>query len=86
MIARRVQAKVTPETFLISPQGNVLYHGRIDNLYAGFGKRRQSATVHDLRDAITAALAGQPIAGSATKSVGCFIQYERHEHLVPVEK
>ena len=74
-IARRVGAEVTPESFLISPQQEILYRGRIDDLYVGFGNRRQSPTSHDLRDAITAALAAKPISTSVTKAIGCLIQY-----------
>ena len=81
-IARRVNAKVTPEAFVISPVGDVLYRGRINDLYAGYGKRRREASSHDLRDAVAAALAGEPIAIPETKPVGCFIQYERKEHAV----
>ena len=81
-IARRVNAKVTPEAFVISPVGDVLYRGRINDLYAGYGKRRREASSHDLRDAVAAALAGEPIAIPETKPVGCFIQYARKEHAV----
>lgn len=75
-IADRLNAKVTPETFLISPSGEVVYRGRIDNLYVGFGKKRQKPTSHDLRDAINSALALQPISTPATTPVGCIIQYD----------
>ena len=54
----------------------------INDLYAGYGKRRREASSHDLRDAIAAALAGEPIASPETKPVGCFIQYARKEHAV----
>ena len=75
-IAARLGAKVTPETFLLSPSGDVLYRGRIDDLYVGFGKKRQMPTVHDLRDAIVAALDSRPISTPITKPIGCIIQYE----------
>ena len=78
-IAERLDAKVTPETFLISPTGDVIYRGRIDDLYVGFGKKRQKPTVHDLRDAIYSALASRPISSSVTKPIGCIIQYDQKQ-------
>lgn len=76
-IVGRLGAKVTPETFLISPAGDVIYRGRIDDLYVGFGKKRQKPTVHNLRDSIKSALASRPIATPATKPVGCIIQHSQ---------
>jgi len=66
-------ATVTPEAVVLSPEGQVLYHGRIDNRVEDFGKQRPQATVHDVRDALDAVIAGKPIAHPATKSIGCAI-------------
>ncbi|MEM7474399.1 MAG: redoxin family protein [Planctomycetota bacterium] len=76
-IAKSLNAKVTPEAFLIDGHGRTLYQGRISNLYAGFGKKRQSATQNDLADAIDAALAGEEIVTKRTKAVGCIIRYSK---------
>lgn len=43
-LARKVGATVTPEAAVLSPDGRLLYRGRIDDLYVGFGKRRETAT------------------------------------------
>jgi len=67
------RARVTPEAALFSPTGALLYHGRIDNRYEGFGKARPAATQHDLEDAITAVLAGKPVPTAETKAIGCYI-------------
>jgi hypothetical protein len=69
----RVHASVTPETVVIDRSGAVRYRGRIDNFYVGFGRSRQVVTVHDLRDALDAVLAGKPVAAPDTEPVGCFI-------------
>lgn len=64
---------MTPETVVIDRSGAVRYRGRIDNFYVAFGRSRQVVTVHDLRDALDAVLAGKPVAAPDTEPVGCFI-------------
>ena len=66
-------ATVTPQAVVLTPQGRVLYRGRIDNRVEDFGKQRPEATVHDLRDALDAVLAGRPVANPFTRSIGCAI-------------
>lgn len=66
-------ATVTPEAVVLSPDGKVLYHGRIDNRVEDFGKQRPQATEQDVRNALDAVLAGKPVARPATKSIGCAI-------------
>jgi thiol-disulfide isomerase/thioredoxin len=68
-----VGATVTPEAALFDASGRLVYHGRIDNRYVSLGVERPSATVHDLDDAIAAALAGRPVAQPVTQAVGCFL-------------
>ena len=72
-LAVRVNASITPETVVIDRAGAVRYRGRIDNFYVAFGQSRQVVTVHDLRDALDAVLAGTPVAAPVTQPVGCFI-------------
>jgi len=72
-LAVRVHASVTPETVVIDRGGAVRYRGRIDNFYVAFGRSRQVVTVHDLRDALDAVLAGKPVATPVTQPIGCFI-------------
>src|SRR5579871_1120678 len=66
-------AKVTPEAIVVGRNGKVLYSGRIDNFYAGLGKPRRQATVHDLRTALDETLAGKPVTTPKTSPVGCYI-------------
>ncbi len=86
-LVKRLGAAVTPEAALLSAGGEVLYQGRIDNFYAALGKPRRMVTVHDLRDALEAVLAGEPVANPKTQAVGCFIPdlavydaLEKHKH------
>jgi hypothetical protein len=63
---------VTPEA-AVYVGGRVVYHGRIDNRFVDLGLERPAATVHDLDETLTAALAGRPIEHSVTQAVGCYI-------------
>ena len=66
-------ATAMPQAALLAPDGRVLYRGRIDNRVEDFGRQRPEATAHDLRAALDAFLAGQPVGVAATKSIGCAI-------------
>jgi hypothetical protein len=74
-IGRTVQAKVTPEAIVVSRDGEVVYRGMINNLYAGYGKKRTRATEHYLRDACRDIRAGESPEVSKTRPIGCFIYY-----------
>lgn len=75
----RVSAQVTPEVAVFVPSSagkrdfRLVYHGRIDDRYIDFGKSRREPTVHDLQNAIEAALAGRAITPAVTKAIGCYI-------------
>lgn len=64
---------IAPEVAVLGPDGKPLYRGRIDDLYADYGKRRAQPSQRDLRDALDAILAGKPVSRGTTKAVGCFI-------------
>jgi hypothetical protein len=64
---------IAPEVAVLGPDGKCLYRGRIDNLYADYGKRRVKPTEHNLRDALDAIIAGKPVPQATTKSIGCYI-------------
>ena len=76
VLARRADAKVTPEAIVIA-RGDVspVYHGAIDNLFEGYGKKRRRANKHYLKDALEQWLAGKEIAVPSTKPIGCYISY-----------
>jgi hypothetical protein len=63
--------KVTPEVAVLSPTGELLYLGRIDDRYNPQGKRRPEPTVRDLQLALDAVLAGKPVPTPRTKAFGC---------------
>ncbi len=66
-------ATVTPEAAVISPTGEVLYRGRIDDRYPAPGQRRAQPTKHELRDALDDILAGRQVRQPRTEAVGCLI-------------
>ena len=74
-LGRLTGAKVTPEAIVIDRAGTVRYRGAINNLYAGYGKKRRVATAHYLQDAVDAVLNGETVKIPNTKPVGCFIHY-----------
>jgi thiol-disulfide isomerase/thioredoxin len=60
-----------PEAAVLSPEGKVLYKGRIVDLFVDFGKRRPEPTQRDLREALDAILAGKEVKTPTTKAIGC---------------
>ena len=72
-LAKRVGARITPEAVVLSPAGEVLYQGRINDLYLGPTKRQRKATTQELHDALAAIQAGKPVTTPRTQAVGCKI-------------
>lgn len=63
-------ADVTPEAAVFA-RGQRVYHGRIDNRFAAFGRMRPEATTHELEDALEAAVRGAPVRVPHALAVGC---------------
>lgn len=74
VLVKALDATRTPQAFLLDATGKTVYHGRINNLFADYGTRRQTVTQHDLRDALDAVLAGKPVSLRVTEAIGCHIQ------------
>ena len=77
VVADRLGATRTPESFVLDKQRVVRYRGRIDDQYAALGKRRTVVTAHDLGDALEAILAGEAVNEPRTGAVGCLIPLPR---------
>ena len=73
-LVKRAGVSVTPEVAVFDARENVVYRGRIDNLYADFGERRRQVTERYLRDALNAVLKGEKPALTETKAIGCLIE------------
>lgn len=72
-LVKQTGVTIAPEVTVLGPDGRRHYRGRIDNLYAGLGKRRPKATERDLRDALDAIVAGKPVPHATTTAIGCYI-------------
>jgi hypothetical protein len=74
-LARRTGATVTPEACVLSPEGELLYRGRIDDRAVKIGTVRSEPRVNDLRLALDAVLQGRPVPVKITKAIGCYIDF-----------
>lgn len=72
-ISRLLKGEVTPEVFLLDAQGQLLYHGAIDNWLAGIGQKRQKPSEHYLLDAINQSLLGKAVSVPYVKAQGCIL-------------
>jgi thiol-disulfide isomerase/thioredoxin len=73
LLASYTGAGTTPEVAVLSPRGQLLYLGRIDNRLEEYGKPRTKVTEFDLRDSLDAILSGQAVPHARTKVLGCAI-------------
>src|SRR5580700_6099593 len=76
-LVHKVSATVTPEAAVLESDGKLVYLGRIDDLYADFGKRRPAPTQRYLRQALDAVLSGKPVAIPSVDPIGCYISEAR---------
>lgn len=72
-LVKMAGATITPEAAVFDESRRLVYRGRIDDRFVELGRERPQATRRDLRNALTAALAGKPVDPSQTQAVGCFI-------------
>ena len=69
VLADKLGATVTPETYFVDANGVLLYHGAIDNDRTG-----RNVTDTFLKVAFDSALAGKPIAKTKANAFGCSIK------------
>ena len=69
VLADKLGAEVTPETYYINEQNVLVYHGAIDNSRNG-----GNITENYLRDAVEANLSGKPVARKNANAFGCNIK------------
>lgn len=72
-LAKQTKATITPEAVVLGPDGKTLYQGRINDLYVNQTKKLKEPKTHDLRAALDAIAAEQPVAVPSTKAIGCSI-------------
>ncbi len=71
VIADRFAAKVTPEIYVVSDKGALVYHGQIDN-----SQNETKIKARPLAAALDAVLAGEPVAQKEVAAFGCSIKRE----------
>lgn len=72
-VARAFTAACTPDFFLFDQAQRLVYRGQLDDSRPGNGK---PVTGKDLRAAIDAVLAGQPVSQDQRPSAGCNIKWK----------
>ena len=73
-LSKTAGATVTPEAVVLSPEGAVLYRGRIDDRFRSVGQRWSEPRHSELRDALEALLAGRTIINPLVPAEGCLIE------------
>ena len=71
-VARAYGAACTPDFFLFDASGKLVYRGQLDDSRPGNGK---PVTGRDLRAALDAVLAGEPVPAEQQPSIGCSIKW-----------
>jgi peroxiredoxin len=69
-LARALGAERTPEAFVFDADRRLVYHGAVDD-----NREEDGVATHYLRDAIEAALAGEPPPVVDTPAVGCTVKW-----------
>lgn len=72
-LVKQSRVSITPEAAVFNANHQLLYHGRIDDLYQDFGRARPVPTTHELDDAIRAAITGKAAPAETAPAVGCYI-------------
>jgi peroxiredoxin len=73
-VGKNYDAKTTPEMFVLDKEGKILYAGAIDSIKSTDSADITKAENH-VRQALDAALAGQPVPTPKTKPYGCSVKY-----------
>jgi len=68
-VADMYGAMVTPEVYVINPEGKIMYHGRIDD-----NRKLDKVTSNDLSDSLDKLLAGKAVTAVDAKAFGCSIK------------
>jgi hypothetical protein len=73
LLVRMVKGEVTPEAFLFTTDGKLVYSGAIDNWLTELGKKKQKPDKLFLQDAILNTLSGSPVTVPYVKAQGCLV-------------
>jgi len=71
-VGRAYGAKTTPHMYIISPRGNILYEGAIDNSPMG---RKKEGVINYVDKALAELTTGKAVSTPNTKPYGCSVKY-----------
>ena len=74
VITNLLDAKITPECFLLDSSFNTIYHGLIDDWIKDLGRKGQYIDYDYLIDAIDSHLNKKQVKITRTKAIGCIIE------------
>ncbi|MCV6636774.1 redoxin domain-containing protein [Candidatus Albibeggiatoa sp. nov. NOAA] len=69
LVGQALQAQITPQVFILDPQGTLVYKGAVDNAPQGV------ATFNYVEAALQELLTDQPITYPETQAYGCAVKY-----------
>jgi len=73
-VGRAYGAKTTPHMYIISPRGNILYEGAIDNSPLG---RKKEGVINYVDKALAELTASKTVTTPNTKPYGCSVKYPK---------
>jgi peroxiredoxin len=75
VIGHAYEAKTTPHMFVIDPSGKLIYAGAIDD-HATTDPEDIKSSKNYVSDALSASMAGKPVATAYTRPYGCSVKYQ----------
>lgn len=73
-VGRLYDAKTTPQIYVITPDGSLVYNGAIDSIRSARKEDISKATNY-VTEVLAALKAGKPIAQATTQPYGCSVKY-----------
>lgn len=74
VLKKTLNAKLTPEVFVVLADGSICYHGAIDNWYFSLGKHRSVITEKYLQDVLEKIISNKTFEPSQHEAIGCIIE------------
>ncbi len=74
-VGKSYGARTTPHTYLVAPDGALLYAGGIDSIPSARTEDIKTATNY-VRQGLNEALAGKPVSQATTRPYGCSVKYK----------
>ena len=74
-VGRSYHATNTPDMYIISPEGKLLYEGAIDSIPSADQSDLSKATNY-VKTSLDAVMDGKPVSSPVTKAYGCSVKYQ----------